>query len=329
MAGVLGLSACGGTDSGMDPVEAARRAVLTTPSTTSTTAAPTTTVRPTTTLRPTTTTARPTTTTARVVVTRPPTTRVAAPTTTAKPVVTTAKPVPTTTARPTTTTAAKPAGDVVSEIEYGSSGPAVRRLQVALKKAGFDPGSPDGEYGGATLRAVWAYNELRSNSRTSTVTPKALADLEAGWRPEPKRADLGGNRTEIDIARQTLVVYQDNVPRLITHVSSGSGKHYCENAKSKVEGQPPPTLRNGEPKQNCGDAETPTGKYRYGRRESGWYRSELGELYNPVFFNGGIAVHGANSVPKEPASHGCVRIPMNIAEYFPTLVSTGSRVVVF
>jgi len=55
----------------------------------------------------------------------------------------------------------------------------------------------------------------------------------------------------------------------------------------------------------------------------------LGKLYNPVYFVGGIAVHGAPSVPNRPASHGCVRIPMHIAEYFPTLVAKGDPVETF
>jgi hypothetical protein len=125
------------------------------------------------------------------------------------------------------------------------------------------------------------------------------------------------------------VIYENDKVRLITHVSSGSGEHYCEDAKSRVEGEPPPTLKNGEPREVCGDADTPEGDFEYGRRESKWYRSELGELYNPVFFNGGIAVHGARSVPDYPASHGCVRIPMHIAEYFQSLVKTGDPVAVF
>jgi hypothetical protein len=34
-------------------------------------------------------------------------------------------------------------------------------------------------------------------------------------------------------------------------------------------------------------------------------------------------------VPAHPASHGCVRIPMGIAEYFPALVNTGDVITVF
>jgi hypothetical protein len=48
-----------------------------------------------------------------------------------------------------------------------------------------------------------------------------------------------------------------------------------------------------------------------------------------VYFNYGIAVHGAILVPLKPESHGCVRIPMSVARYFPALVAYGDRVYVF
>jgi hypothetical protein len=51
-------------------------------------------------------------------------------------------------------------------------------------------------------------------------------------------------------------------------------------------------------------------------------------MWNPYYFNGGIAIHGLDSVPNYPASHGCARIPMHIASYFPTLVTVGESVYV-
>jgi hypothetical protein len=51
-------------------------------------------------------------------------------------------------------------------------------------------------------------------------------------------------------------------------------------------------------------------------------------MWNPYYFNGGIAVHGLQSVPSYPASHGCARIPMDIANYFPSLVTKGESVYV-
>lgn len=79
----------------------------------------------------------------------------------------------------------------------------------------------------------------------------------------------------------------------------------------------------------CEVATTPSGRFTYTRFVSGWDKSPLGQLYQPFYFNGGIAVHGYDSVPTTPASHGCTRIPMHIAEYFHTLVKVGDPVYVF
>jgi lipoprotein-anchoring transpeptidase ErfK/SrfK len=49
----------------------------------------------------------------------------------------------------------------------------------------------------------------------------------------------------------------------------------------------------------------------------------LGEMYNPVFFIGtAYAIHGDTDVPLVPVSHGCVRIPMDVAQFFHALVAT-------
>ena len=36
-------------------------------------------------------------------------------------------------------------------------------------------------------------------------------------------------------------------------------------------------------------------------------------MWNPVYFNYGIAIHGALNVPLQPASHGCIRIPLTLS----------------
>ena len=53
-------------------------------------------------------------------------------------------------------------------------------------------------------------------------------------------------------------------------------------------------------------------------------QSALGGMYNPVYFNYGIAIHGAPNVPNEPASHGCIRINNYLAESFPDLIHNAS-----
>lgn len=93
------------------------------------------------------------------------------------------------------------------------------------------------------------------------------------------------------------------------NVSTGSGRHYCE-------------------KGHCGNAVTPRGTYRIQRRINGWRTGALGRMYNPMYFTGGFAVHGSGSVPRYPASHGCVRITMATARWLPSVVPNGTPITI-
>jgi peptidoglycan hydrolase-like protein with peptidoglycan-binding domain len=237
----------------------------------------------------------------------------AAPTTTAPPTTTTtAAPTTTTTTAPTDpTTVTEPTGEL---LKPGSVGARTKAVQQALKDQHYDPGTVDGKFGNNTTQAVWAFQQLHGLSPDGIVGPQTEALILAKPAQPMLRPNLGPTHVEVDLTKQVMIVWRDGQPTLITHVSTGSGKAYCEDTKVG---------------KNCGDAVTPTGTYQFGRRVSGWREAPLGKLYNPVYFNGGIAVHGAASVPDHPASHGCVRISMPIAEYFPTLVNTGDTIEVF
>ena len=54
---------------------------------------------------------------------------------------------------------------------------------------------------------------------------------------------------------------------------------------------------------------TPTGfgKFRVWLKQAGYNQKQM---YYSVYFNGGEAIHGFASVPNQPASHGCLRIPI-------------------
>ena len=125
------------------------------------------------------------------------------------------------------------------------------------------------------------------------------------------------------LPQQVLVVFRDNNPILISHISTGSNKDWCEVVK--VDNDDGTQTEKGI----CGKSITPGGVFSFNRRRAGWREGELGRMWNPVYFNYGIAVHGADNVPREPASHGCVRIPMHIGNYFPSLVKYGDQVFVF
>lgn len=230
-----------------------------------------------------------------------------APTTTAAPTTTSTT---TTTIPPDPTQQAEPAG----AIQSGSKGLRTRAVQQALKDQHYDPGVVDGKFGRQVTMAVWAFQALHGLPKDGIVTPELEQLILSKPAQAMLRPELGPTHTEVDLTRQVLIVWRDGAPTLITHVSSGSQVPYCEET---------------EHGRNCGDAVTPLGVYRYQRRIDGWRDAPLGRLYKPVYFNGGIAVHGAPSVPDHPASHGCVRIPMHIAEYFPSLVANGDTIEVF
>jgi hypothetical protein len=191
----------------------------------------------------------------------------------------------------------------------GSTGDAVRELQDKLLALHFDPGDADGTFGQNTRFALWAFQKTQGLEPTGVVdaaTKKALSD------PRPPAVlvpDGPADRVEVSIKTQLLTVYVGGELKLVSHISTGSGKSYC------VEG-------------DCSKATTPKGDFATSWRVNGWRTSRLGQLFNPVYFHGGIAVHGYPSVPLHPASHGCVRIPMHTATIFPGLVGTGEAVYV-
>ncbi|MET8992909.1 L,D-transpeptidase family protein [Nonomuraea wenchangensis] len=197
-------------------------------------------------------------------------------------------------------------------LKLGAKGKAVTWVQRRLTELGYRPGKADGRYGGSTLAAVWAFQKVNGIKPTSTIAKRTWDALESPKAPKVLVPRGRATRAEVNLSKQIMVLYVGGKPELITHISSGSGVPYCETA-----------VWQGKKQRFCGSATTPTGDYRTTWRTSGWHRSYLGELYNPIFFNGGIAFHGALSVPLYPASHGCVRLPMNVAEALPGLLGKG------
>jgi peptidoglycan hydrolase-like protein with peptidoglycan-binding domain len=190
-----------------------------------------------------------------------------------------------------------------SVLQLGMKGSAVKALQRRLAALKYYPGSIDGQFGTSTLEAVWAFQEVQGlpgRDYVSSAMQRALANPRA-----PKVLDrrAGANRIEVNLASEVLVLYRGNKIQLISHVSSGGGYYFCS------------------PGGGCGYAVTPTGNFKTIVFMRGWVQVPLGEMYNPVFFIGtAYAIHGDTDVPLAPVSHGCVRIPMDIAAFFHTLV---------
>ncbi len=230
-----------------------------------------------------------------------------------------------TTAPPTTAVVVK--RPLALELVKGATGEDVKMVQQRLYDLGFDPGGVDGVYGLSTIQSVWAYEKLilgrTGDQVTGQVSPAMWDRMQDPLGLQPRRPNGTATHVEVYLPEQVLVLFRDNQPILISHVSTGSNQDWCEVVK--VDQDDGTQTEKGV----CGKSITPGGVFKFNRRYPGWREGELGRMWNPVYFNYGVAVHGAGNVPDYPASHGCVRIPLHIGNYFPNLVKYGDQVFVF
>ena len=219
-------------------------------------------------------------------------------------VATTAK---TVTASVTAAASYKPPSRVLAP---GMKGADVKALQERLAALKYYPGTIDSEFGSNTQAALWAFQEINGVKVTGVVDAATARRLELPKAyKSPSYTGKRATRIEVSQHLEVLVLFVNNKITLISHVSSGGGYYY-----------------NGGSR-----AVTPNGTYNTTVYMPGWVQVPLGEMYNPVFFIGTVfAIHGDTYVPVGPASHGCIRVPMDIAAFFHTLVKTpGTQVHVY
>jgi peptidoglycan hydrolase-like protein with peptidoglycan-binding domain len=189
-------------------------------------------------------------------------------------------------------------------LQPGAHGLSVKELQRKLNALKYYAGPVNGVFGTDTLEAVWAFQEVQGLPGEDVVSSAMRHALNHPRAPRVLDAAAGPDRIEVNLGIEVLVLYKHNQVQLISHVSSGGGYYFCS------------------PGGGCGYAITPTGDFRTLSFAPGWVTVPLGYMYNPVFFIGtAYAIHGDIPVPLQPVSHGCIRIPMDIAAFFHTLVA--------
>jgi peptidoglycan hydrolase-like protein with peptidoglycan-binding domain len=174
-------------------------------------------------------------------------------------------------------------------IEFGEVSDRVGDLQQRLQDLGYFVTSVDDTYGGETQQAVFALQKAGGLYRDGVVGDATRKAADTGVVPQAQTSS--GKVLEIDIDRQLVLAVEDGQVVKIINASSGNGETY-------------------EAKGNTYTAYTPRGSFAVYREENRMYSSslELGDMWRPKFFTGGIALHGSASVPAFPASHGCVRV---------------------
>jgi hypothetical protein len=181
---------------------------------------------------------------------------------------------------------------VAPELELGARGASVRALETRLAELHYAI-RRDGYFGSEDLEAVYAFQKVEGLARTGAVTAGLWARLLTAKTP---RARYGGPpHVEIDKTRQVLFVVRNGQVELVVATSTGA------------------------------TGNTPLGEFRVYRKVGGydWV------LYYPSYFLRGFAVHGYPDVPPYPASHGCARIPMWIAQTVYDQIAYGSAVYVY
>jgi lipoprotein-anchoring transpeptidase ErfK/SrfK len=156
----------------------------------------------------------------------------------------------------------------------------VRALQKKLVALGYLPADGvDGAYGGQTMTAVIAFQKWELLPRDGIAGPVTRQALRTAERPRPiTRAR--GDRVEILLDRQLLLLIRGNRVRRVSHVSTGKRRF-----------------------------ETPEGSYTILRkRRRSWSIPYKVWLPWASYFVGGFAVHQSRNVPVRAASHGCVRV---------------------
>jgi hypothetical protein len=159
-------------------------------------------------------------------------------------------------------------------LHEGQCGDVVAGFKKAMRKMGYI--ANDGRcFGGKTARGVLAYRKVNGMTRSFRAGAGLVKRVFAGRGEYDVRHPGAGTHVEAPLSKQVLVFAEGDEPVAVYPISSG---------KSST-----PTV---------------TGHFSFIRTEPG-YNSH--GMYYSFYFYGGYAVHGYESVPDYPASHGCIR----------------------
>ena len=186
------------------------------------------------------------------------------------------------------------------DVAEASTANRVREAQGLLGELGYPAGPIDGIDGPQTRRGLCAWRRLEG--RTAHRGPVTSAEVKALRKTKGLPAAASGGRgVTVDRTCQTVYYREGGRWRKVLRASTGSG---------------------GLPR---------VGSYRIQRTRAGWHTSTIypassPNMYNTLYFDGAIAIHGARQVPTYPASKGCVRVTPKGADYLFARLRVGDPI---
>ena len=190
----------------------------------------------------------------------------------------------------------------------GLSVAQIKEAEQRLSELGYWTGPVDGRLDDGTRAAVTAFQKWEGREITAKLTREELEAIRNGTAPKPR--DTGYEHVEVDVDRQVLMLVKDDDSVRVLPVSTGSGKEFLDDGQMSI-------------------SYTPRGRFVVYDKTYGWENGQLGSVYYANYITGGVAIHGYLSVPNQPASHGCIRIPMFAAREVSDLLPKGTIVLVY
>jgi lipoprotein-anchoring transpeptidase ErfK/SrfK len=184
----------------------------------------------------------------------------------------------------------------------------IKAAEQGLRDLGYWTGAVDGVLDSASQSALIAFQKWEGRTVDGRLTREELEAIRNGERP--KARDTGYEHVEVDLERQVLLLVNAEGDVRVLPVSTGSGTSFISDGQTSI-------------------AYTPRGRFVVYDKTFGWEDGALGSVYYANYISGGVAIHGYQSVPTRPASHGCIRIPMFAAREVSRLLPLGTIVLVY
>ena len=184
----------------------------------------------------------------------------------------------------------------------------IKNAEQNLSQLGYWTGPIDGVFDVASRSALIAFQKYERRPITGQMTIEELEAIRSSSLPSPR--ETGYAHVEVDLDRQVLLVVGDDDGVRVLPVSTGNDQPFLAEGKTSI-------------------AYTPRGRFLVYEKEAGWGTGPLGAMYYSNYISGGVAIHGSRSIPNQPASHGCIRVPMFAARELSKRMPVGTIVLVY